>query len=183
MMDLVDEPASHRHTPQRTAGLRLTYTLAGAVCGAGLGTFVALCAGLIVTHLGAIPTVAAVGAVIGAARGSAVSVRVVGDDLRITNPFRRYRVSADRVAKIVSVPGSNLRLGASLGLLMKQGYQEIPVRALRFPRPGETIDPRSRRAAAFGDVARWARRNEIPFRTSAENWNALLRDQVSEPVE
>jgi hypothetical protein len=183
MMDAVSEPASHPPTPQRTAGLRPAYALAGAVCGGALGTFLALCAGLIITHLGAIPTVAAIGAVVGAARGSAVSVRVVGDDLRITNPFRRYRVSADRVAKIVSVPGSSLRLGASLGLLMRESSLEIPVRALRFPRPGGLADPRSRRAAAFGDVARWAQRNEIAFRASAESWNALLREQVTAPVE
>lgn len=178
MMAGVPEPASRPLTPKRTPGLRPAYALAGLVCGALVGEILSFAFGVMTGHLHAVPIIVPIGAVIGAARGSAVSVRVVGDQLKITNPLRRYRITAEQVSKLVSVPGSRLGFGPSLGLLMTQGYAELPIRALRFTRPGRAIAQGSARAGAFADVARWARQHQIPLRASAESWNALLRDQA-----
>jgi hypothetical protein len=176
----MSEPTNRATVPVRSAGVRIEYALAGAVLGALIGLVVGLLVTVTLTKLGTIanPTgsglgaLTGIGAIIGAARGSAVSTRIVRAGLRITNPLRRYTLPADQIAKIVSVPASSGRRGATLGVMLADSYVQIPIRALRLPALGQG---RSRPAAPFADIARWAHANDIPFRASAEEWNALLR--------
>lgn len=172
--------------PIRSAGVRLEYALAGAVTGAALALVIGVIVTLTLTKLGTInsPTgggiagLAGLGAIVGAARGSAVSTRVMRAGLRITNPLRRHTLAADQVSKIVSVPGSSGRRPACLGVMLTGSYVQIPIRALRLPRLGSGHPTPSGRAAVFADIARWAQQHEIPFRASAEEWNALLRAEA-----
>lgn len=176
----MSDPINRATAPVRSAGVRIEYALAGAVVGALIGLVVGLLGTLSLSKLGTIanPTgsglgaLTGIGAIIGAARGSAVSTRIVRAGLRITNPLRRYTLRADQIAKIVSVPASSGRRGATLGVMLADTYVQIPVRALRLPPLGRR---RSRPAGPYVDIARWASANDIPFRASADEWNALLR--------